>query len=268
MLEESSKGIQRMRRWFRRQQAPKRLEQGDAEMPEGIRRELDSADPADRAIVEQSLPYTMTGVPRLLALVDAVRYCVRREIPGSFAECGVWLGGSVKAMLLTLIELGARDRDVYLYDTFEGMTEPTEHDTSSFAEPALDAWQEAERRQDRVYGTLFNPELFNEDAVRETLTGTGYPEERLHFVKGPVEQTIPATLPGSLALLRLDTDWYESTRHELHHLYPQLARGGVLIIDDYGHWEGCRRAVDEYFGDRDPPLLSRIDYAGRMGVKP
>jgi O-methyltransferase len=257
-----------MRRWFRRDRAPQGLEQLDAGSQEQIRRELEPVDPADRAIVEQSLPSTMTGVPRLLALVDAVRYCVRRDIPGSFAECGVWLGGSVKAMLLTLLELGVRDRDVYLYDTFEGMTEPTQHDTSSIAGSALDAWREAERREDRVYGTLFNPELFNEDAVRETLIATGYPEERLHFVKGPVEQTIPATMPGSLALLRLDTDWYESTRHELDHLYPLLSSGGVLIIDDYGHWEGCRRAVDEYFAERPAPLLSRIDYAGRLGVKP
>jgi O-methyltransferase len=100
------------------------------------------------------------------------------------------------------------------------------------------------------------------------LDATGYPGERLHFVTGPVEETIPATTPEALALLRLDTDWYESTRHELDHLYPLLVEGGVLIIDDYGEWEGARQAVDEYFMDRDAPLLSRVDHTGRIGVKP
>jgi O-methyltransferase len=256
-----------VRRWRRRPKAPESYEDLPDEIRELARRDLESADPNDRRIVEQALPLTMTGVPRLLALVDSVRYCVHREIPGAFAECGVWLGGSVAAILLTLKELGSVDRDIFLYDTFEGMTAPTEHDTSRFHQPAVEAWREAEQRRERIYGGLFDPSFFNEDAVRAKLLATGYPGERLHFVKGPVEETIPATVPDTLALLRLDTDWYESTRHELHHLYPLLSPGGVLLIDDYGHWEGCRRAVDEYFAERPGPLLNRVDYAGRVGVK-
>jgi O-methyltransferase len=231
-----------------------------------IERDLATVGPADREIVERVISRTMTGVPRVQALIDAVRYCVRREVPGAFAECGVWLGGSVLAMLLTLQDLGVEDRDVYLYDTFEGMPPPTEHDTSPFDPPAVDAWKEAEQSDDRIYGELFGADVFNEDKVRETVLASGYPEERLHFVKGKVEETLPASAPSSLALLRLDTDWYESTRHELRHLYPLLSPAGVLIIDDYGHWDGSRKAVDEYFAD-DPVLLSRIDYAARMTVK-
>jgi hypothetical protein len=230
-------------------------------------RDLEAGDPADRRLVEQVLPRTLTSVPRLQALVDAVRYCVDREIPGAFAECGVWLGGSVEAMLLTLLDAGVNDREVYLYDTFEGMTEPTEHDTSQFDPPALDSWRDAENQDARVYDEFFDPTKFNVEVVRDALVATGYPEERLHFVKGSVEETIPSTAPDSLALLRLDTDWYESTRHELEHLYPLISPRGVLIIDDYGHWEGCRRAVDEYFAEREAPLLSRIDYTGRLAVK-
>jgi hypothetical protein len=207
----------------------------------------------------------MTGVARLEALVDAVRYTVQRNLPGAFAECGVWRGGSVMAMILTLQEARAADRHIYLYDTFEGMTEPTEHDTSPLEGPALEEW---ERSEGRPYSEMFAPEVFNEAGVRELLRSTGYPEHLLHFVAGPVEDTIPGTIPDDLALLRLDTDWYESTRHELRHLYPLLAPGGVLIIDDYGHWEGARRAVDEYFGEASPPLLlNRIDYTGRVAVK-
>jgi hypothetical protein len=224
--------------------------------------------PEDRAIVERALPYTMTGVPRLLSVVDSVRYCVARDLPGAFAECGVWRGGSVLAMILTLQEMGAAERDIHLFDTFEGMTEPTEADTSSVAPPALETWQEANARDERAWPEMFGAEVLDENDVRSTLLATGYPAERLRFVRGKVEDTIPEHAPEALALLRLDTDWYESTRHELDHLYPRLATGGVLIIDDYGHWDGARRAVDEYFAtEAKPLLLNRIDYSGRIGVK-
>jgi O-methyltransferase len=230
--------------------------------------DLSQLDDADRAIVERALPLTMTSVPRLQALIDAVRYCEARGIEGAFAECGVWRGGSVLAMILTLQELGTSDRDIHLYDTFEGMTEPSEHDTSPIDPPALETWRDAEEEGQRPWSQMFSAETFNEDAVRRTLAETGYPQERLHLVAGPVEETLPSRAPEALALLRLDTDWYESTRHELDHLYPRLVEGGVLIIDDYGHWEGARRAVDEYF-DQHPPrlLLGRIDYTGRIAVK-
>jgi len=225
-------------------------------------------DPAAQRIVDRTLPFTMTGVPRLHALVDAVRYCVKRELPGAFAECGVWRGGSVMAMLLTLRDLGVEDRDVYLYDTFEGMTQPTEHDVSAIEPAALATWSESGARGERPWAQLFSGEVYDEQAVRRNVLSTGYPSERIHFVRGPVEETIPATAPGRLALLRLDTDWYESTRHELVHLYPRLADGGVLIVDDYGHWEGARLACEEYFGSQAAPvLLSRVDYTARIAIK-
>jgi hypothetical protein len=148
------------------------------------------------------------------------------------------------------------------------MTEPTEHDISPRDPPALEDWEQAKREGSRAWAELFGPDVFNEDGVRRTVLSTGYPEERVHIVRGPVEETIPERAPERLALMRLDTDWYESTRHELHHLYPRLLEGGVLIIDDYGHWEGARRAVDEYFGaEAAPLLLNRIDYTGRVAVK-
>jgi hypothetical protein len=102
--------------------------------------------------------------------------------------------------------------------------------------------------------------------VRFNIAKTQYPFERIVLVKGPVEKTRPDTVPESIALLRLDTDWYESTRHELTHLYPRLSSGGVLIVDDYGHWQGSRKAVDEFLGGR--LFLSRIDYTGRLAIKP
>jgi O-methyltransferase len=233
-----------------------------------LARELAAVAGADRHIIESVFPFTMTGVARVQALIDAVRYCTRRNIPGAFAECGVWRGGSVLAMILTLQELGVDDREIHLYDTFEGMTEPTEHDVSRFHEDALQTWRKAEETKRRAWHELFGEALFNEDAVRATVLSSGYPESNVHFVRGAVENTLPRDAPERLALLRLDTDWYESTRHELETLYPRLSDGGVLIVDDYGHWEGARRAVDAFFDAYPPkPLLSRIDYTGRIAVK-
>lgn len=235
--------------------------------PAPIWSELDLATVAseDRAIVERAAPYTITTAPRMLGLVDAVRYCVHREVPGALAECGVWRGGSVLAMIFTLQDVGVSDRNIYLYDTFEGMTAPGEHDTSKIDPPASQLWDEA---HGRPWLQWFSEEVFSEEMVRRTVLSTGYPEERLHFVRGRVEETIPAQAPDRLALLRLDTDWYESTRHELLHLYPRLSDGGVLIIDDYGHWEGAKKAVDEYFSEHAKPvLLNRLDYAGRLVLK-
>jgi len=221
---------------------------------------------AENEILERCRSYTMTSKARLLALIDSVGHLVRRGTEGAFVECGVWRGGSVLAMILTLQQLGAQDRDIYLFDTFEGMTEPTEYDTSPFHAPALADWNAARRTDSKPWGGLFSGELFNREMVEEVLGSTGYPMSHLHFCQGDVLETIPDSAPDRIALLRLDTDWYESTRHELEHLYPRLAVGGVLIIDDYGHWEGARRAVDEYFRDQ-PPLLTRIDYTGRLAVK-
>ena len=215
----------------------------------------DSVAEWERHIVDEARPHTMTSAERIVATIDAVAYVLQRNIPGALVECGVWKGGSVLAMIRVLQCEGVDDRDVYLFDTFEGMTRPTERDTSRYGPPTGG-------------DPFFTPDLFNLDAVRSLILGTGYPETRVHFVKGRVEDTLPDAAPAEVALLRLDTDWYDSTWHELLHLYPRLSDGGVLIIDDYGHWDGCRAAVDEYFGQVATPIfLSRIDYTGRVGIK-
>lgn len=166
------------------------------------------------------------------------------------------------AVALALMARGDSGRDLYLYDTYEGMSEPTEADLSHTGESASAQLQRTARGE----GVWCEAGL---EDVRSNLWSTGYPRERIHFVGGRVEETIPATLPRQLALLRLDTDWYESTLHELRHLYPLLAPGGVLIIDDYGHWQGARRAVDEYFAaSATPVFLHRVDYTARLMVKP
>jgi hypothetical protein len=104
--------------------------------------------------------------------------------------------------------------------------------------------------------------------VKNNLYSTGYPRENIIFIKGKVEETIPAVIPDKIAILRLDTDWYESTYHELLHLFPRLSVHGVLILDDYGCLKGAKRATDTYFNEHGVKvLLNRIDYSGRIAIK-
>lgn len=215
---------------------------------------IDTLPGPTRAIVQRVQPFTMTTPERLAALIDAVQYVDRRGIRGAIVECGVWKGGSAMAAMLA----SDQSRDFYLYDTFEGMSEPTDADVDKDGLRAADLLTGAGKDQ-----LIWARSEFGE--VEANVRSTGYPADKVHFVKGKVEDTIPGTMPDQIAILRLDTDWYESTRHELEHLYPRLMKGGVLIIDDYGHWDGARRAVDEYFSDG--VLLSRIDYTGRMTLK-
>ena len=210
-------------------------------------------------------PYTLTGPERIAALVEAVRYLVRTEVPGDLVECGVWRGGSILAVLRTLLALGVTDRDVWLYDTFTHMPRGGTRDVDLFGVSAATyhARLDAGEPLDPAYSYL--PK---EEVVR-LLHETGYPPERLHLVQGLVEETIPAQAPDRIALLRLDTDYYASTLHELEHLYPRVSGRGVVIVDDYGHWRGSKEAVDEYLArHRLPLLLQRIDYSGRLAVVP
>ncbi len=163
---------------------------------------------------------------------------------------------------LTLIQSGDTERKLFLYDTFAGMPEPAEMDVDYDGNHAACRIGEEYKSWDAVARASVHE-------VRRNLGETGYPSANLVFTEGRVEQTIPATAPDRIAILRLDTDWYASTRHELEHLYPLLSPGGVLIIDDYGHWKGCRRAVDEYLQQNSiRMMLHRVDYTGRFGIKP
>ncbi len=226
-----------------------------------VRRRFPDVDRRVVDIFNRVKPYTMTSPERVFALCDAVRYVAAAGIEGAVVECGVWRGGSSMAAALMLRELGAADRDLHLFDTFEGMSAPTEHDRRAGGPAAADLLA-ASGKDAKVWA--YSPL----DEVRANLQSTGYPMERVHFVQGKVEDTIPEHAPDKIAILRLDTDWYESTRHELEHLFPRLAVGGVLIIDDYGAWEGARRAVDEFIdAQKVRILLNRIDETGRVGVK-
>lgn len=219
--------------------------------------------PFQKTLVRTCGPYTMTSPERIAVLDAAVRYVVAQNYPGAFVECGVAKGGSSMVMASTLLDLGIGDRDLYLYDTFEGMPEPDAVDRGRFGEAAAKSWR---KHRGEAKGWIAH----GVDEVRANLLSTGYPEARLHFIKGKVEETLPAAAPeGAIALLRLDTDWHASTKAELDHLYPKLVRGGIVIVDDYFRWQGARKAVDEYVAHHNTPIFwSRIDDASVVGVKP
>ena len=214
-------------------------------------------------LAERCKPYTMTSVERLYAVYKSIEYILKNNISGDYVECGVWKGGSSMMIALTLLKYNITDRKIYLYDTYEGMSEPIDYDINHKNGLAKNKYAKTKNKKS---GSDWCRSEINE--VKNNLYSTGYPKENIIFVKGKVEETIPEIIPEKIALLRLDTDWYESTKHELEHLYPLLSGKGVLIIDDYGHWLGCRKAVDEYFTKNNISiLLNRIDYTGRVAVK-
>jgi hypothetical protein len=222
-------------------------------------------DEGHARIIEKVKPYTMTSPEHVHGMVQATRHVIRHDIPGAIVECGVWRGGSSMASMFAMLEMGRTDRDFWLYDTYEGMTPPTENDRKAFT------GVHAQVEMDNVSKTPgFNIWCIADiDDVKANVTSTGYPVERVHFVKGPVQDTLPGEMPEQIALLRLDTDFYDSTKHELIHLWPRLVPGGLVILDDYGFWEGQRKAVDEYFDEQGLAIfLSRMSALGSIGVKP
>ena len=235
-----------------RYRAPER----DAHLPRDL-----SAD--ERGIVDQIAGRTMTSVDSQVTLIRAVRHLVRHQISGCLVECGVWRGGSSMAMALALALDKETRRDIHLFDTFSGMTAPQDVDRTQDGTLARDYLARDPGKAGGVWAVA------GLDEVRRNMQATGYPHQRIHYVQGAVEDTLPQRAPVQpIALLRLDTDWYQSTRHELTHLFPRLVEGGILLLDDYGHWSGARRAVDEYFADLGCYFyLHRVDYTARLLVK-
>lgn len=218
-------------------------------------------DDEAKALIEQVKPWTMTSPERVNALILATRYVVQHNIPGDIVECGVWRGGSMQAAARTLLAAGDKDRHLYLFDTFEGMPPPTDKDLRRDGEPAADLLaRQGKERPIWAVATL--------EDVQKGFSQVPYPEDRVHYVQGLVEETVPEKAPEQIAILRLDTDWYASTRHELEHLYPRLVSGGVLLIDDYGWWQGSRQAVDEFLEKTGARLLLLRMDEGRIAVKP
>ena len=209
-------------------------------------------------IYKQCKPFTVSSKLSLYSTYKSIEYIIKNRIPGAIVECGVWKGGSALTIILTLIKFGDTDRQIYLYDTYNGMTKPTSMDFSILDKKlALPRWEKNQFKEWEI-GTL--------EEVKKILFYTKYSLNKIVFVKGDVEETISQIYPEKISLLRLDTDWYSSTKHELVNLFPRLVNGGVLIVDDYGYWAGSKKAVDEFFKEK-PILLTRIDQTARIAIK-
>lgn len=224
--------------------------------------EISEADKAIFHYVRENQLSTSTD-ERLYATIMACRYAVERGIEGDFVECGVWRGGNSVLAAGVFRALNA-DKSVLLFDTFAGMTAPTADDVNFRGEVAAAKFKTSQRGgyNEWCYAPM--------EEVGANFQKAGLLSDRIKFIKGDVATTLadPGNLPPKISVLRLDTDWYESTKAELEILYPRLTTGGILILDDYGHWGGARKAVDEYFNAKSRPFFQYIDHTGRLAVKP
>jgi len=212
-------------------------------------------------IMRAATPYTRTRKEKKYALYLATRYVVENEIPGAIVECGVWRGGSMHIVARTLDAIGDTSRELYLFDTFEGMTPPTDKDLTFSGKPVSELL-DGQPKTARIWAVA------SLEDVKEAFEQVPYPDDKIHFIKGPVEESLPEQAPDEIAILRLDTDWYESTRHELLTLFDRLVPGGVLIVDDYGSFQGAKQAVDEFIAETGSRLLLIPLGPGRIAVKP
>jgi SAM-dependent methyltransferase/predicted O-methyltransferase YrrM len=202
-------------------------------------------------------PHTMLSDERLWSLYSLARQVCERNIPGNFVECGVAAGGSSVLLALVIRHFSRVPRTLYAFDSFEGMPDPTEPDGAGGRSAQETGWGA---------GTCAAPER----SLRDLAARAGV-DDLLVPVKGLFEETLPRfrNRVGMLALLHLDGDWYSSTKAILDNLYDRLVDDAVLQFDDYGHWDGCRKAVSEFEQQRDVRFaLQTIDYTGRWASKP
>ena len=209
-------------------------------------------------LFQQVSPYTITSIEALFALYTSVNYVLDREIPGDILECGVWRGGSALLAALIMKARNVSDRQLYLYDTFQGMPTPTEFDVDKYGRTGFEMMEQYGDDIGWCYASL--------EDVKAAFSAHNFDFE-IHFVQGDVIETLERIKPEAISVLRLDTDWYESTAVEFQQLYPRLSTGGVLIVDDYGCWAGSRKATDDYFREVPGPMLTRIDKEVRLGIK-
>ena len=227
---------------------------------------------SDLAIVRE---HTMLSRKRLYSLYECVLACEKHDIPGDYVECGVWKGGAVGLMALANLRYGKVRRQLHLFDTFAGIPEP---DGEVDGQRAV---EEARQHGVAALGRLTpNPELYDNmgrgvgtvETNRQLLEQIiGYDGASVHYHQGLFQKTLPAVAPtiDSVAILRLDGDWYASTKVCLQFLYDKVARGGFVIIDDYGAYEGCKKAVDEFLAGRKIAIrLRRVGSELRFFQKP
>jgi O-methyltransferase len=219
--------------------------------------------------------HTMVAREGLSCLYNQVVFCERNALPGDYVECGVWKGGSVGIMALANLKHGKSRRQIHLFDAFDDICEPDAAVDGERAVREVREWSKSAQTQGRLvpvrgiydrfggHGTLEGNRRLLEKVV-------GYPAERLHFYQGWFQETLPLHSPKitNIAVLRVDADWYASTSVCLDHLYNKVVPGGFVIIDDYGAYDGCRKAVDEFISKLGKPVyLNEVNSEIRYLIK-
>jgi len=199
--------------------------------------------------------YSLLSEERLINNIESVQYILDNNIEGDVVEIGVYKGGSVMSMILSL-QRNNEVRNVHLYDTFEGMTEATDIDTT------LNGWHYNDAVKSLPFWKCESPL----EEVTANINLTNYDKTLIHYHVGDIVHT--TYFPNKISLLRLDTDFYESTKYELEHFYPLVVSGGIIIIDDYGHWNGSRKATDDFLKDKPSIIIHKIDNEGIYFYKP
>jgi hypothetical protein len=209
-----------------------------------------------------SSKFSMTGHLRMFLLSQAVLNAKNNNLEGDFVECGVWRGGNILLYKL-LNDFYNLNKSIFAYDTFEGMTSPEDIDINFKGNYAYKLLQENKKSENQKNTHC----IAKIDTVKKNILRYSN-LENIIFITGPVEKTLllEKNLPKKISVLRLDTDWYASTKVELEILYPRLVHGGVLIIDDYGHWKGSQKATDEFFVNKKK-WLHVCDYGCRYLIK-
>jgi O-methyltransferase len=220
----------------------------------------------EKSILNICSQYSMTGFERMYFLIKAIEQIKNNKIQGDFVECGVWKGGNL-ILFQKMIEKLNIKKKIYAYDTFKGMTEPGKFDFTFEKKDAKKILRTLKKKKVDPKKNIVLAECSLEDVIKNYEKNTR-PNKNLFCIKGPVEETleIKRNIPKKISVLRLDTDWYESTKIELEVLFPLLVKDGILIIDDYGYWNGAKKAVDRYFFKK-PIALFKIDFTSRFVIK-
>ena len=218
----------------------------------------------ESTILNNIKDYTMTSIPSQWSLIQSINHVIRNNVEGSFVECGIFRGGNV-ILMSKLLEAHKVEKKIFAYDTFQGMPLPGKDDLDLRGNNSVNKFLELKNSENEgsqwcycnIEDVKSNIKKFNINYLKN-----------INFIKGKVEETLldVKNLPKKISLLRLDTDFYSSTKTELNILYPLLSKKGVLIIDDYGHFKGAKKAVDEFF-DINRIWLHRVDYSTRIYIK-
>lgn len=205
----------------------------------------------DKLIVPRELEminsYSVSGLFVLNKLFNLGRYVVNHNIPGDFVECGVYNGGSAAAIALAL---GHSGKKIWLYDSFQGLPDTREEKDGIFA------------------SNYVGKCLGSEENVKKALEIVGCNENKYVIKRGWFESTFKDQLPNEIALLHIDADWYDSVKLSLETFYERVAEGGVIVLDDFGCWEGCREAFYDFAEERKiKPLLERFGFSQAYWIK-